>query len=274
MNILSVEASGAEAGIAALQIGGDAPALPLAVLGSREPRQLSRSVMSGIASTLQRANWTLGDVQAIAVGIGPGSWTSLRIALSTCKTLAQVRGLELAGVPTFDALAHVACRSGQAQKSENVDEANSSANGSMSNLPEEFALLVTSRSRPGEVYGKIFGCRRLTIEAPVDDTAVQALQPEWADAPDAVAELFSGVAHERGRAGSLVIIGDGSEAVSASLSQHNRSHLVLSASIETLAVEVARLGAAQIVKGQSSNPLELQPLYVMPSAAERNLRKS
>ncbi|HEX8237807.1 MAG TPA: tRNA (adenosine(37)-N6)-threonylcarbamoyltransferase complex dimerization subunit type 1 TsaB [Abditibacteriaceae bacterium] len=271
MNILSVETSGAQVGIAALQIEGNTPPVPLAVLGSREPRQLSRSIIGGIASTLQRANWTLDDVQAIAVGIGPGSWTSLRIALSTCKTLAQVRGWQLAGVPTFDAMAHVACREAPGQHAEQMDVAQSSANGSMPHLPEEFALLVTGRCRAGEVYGKIFGCRRLTFDAPFEATAAQVLQPEWADAPDAVAELFSGVAHERGRAGSLVLIGDGSDDVGAALHRHNRSHVMLNASIEALAVAVGRLGAAQIACGLSANPLELQPLYVMPSAAERNL---
>jgi tRNA threonylcarbamoyladenosine biosynthesis protein TsaB len=136
MNILSLEASGAQIGIAALQIESDAAPVPAAVLGSREPRQLSRSIMSGIASTLQRAAWTLDDLHATAVGIGPGSWTSLRIALSTCKTLAQVRGLQLAGVPTFDAMAHVASRPVSQQVMQSHGTL-SSTNGATPHLPDE-----------------------------------------------------------------------------------------------------------------------------------------
>ncbi len=46
---------------------------------------------------------TRGD--AVAVAIGPGSFTGLRIALSFAKGLAFAGGLRIVGVPTLDALA-------------------------------------------------------------------------------------------------------------------------------------------------------------------------
>ena len=66
-------------------------------------RGLSRDIILALNGALNDAGWSLDELDAIAVGLGPGSWTGLRVGLSTAKTLAQARNLPLLGVPTFDA---------------------------------------------------------------------------------------------------------------------------------------------------------------------------
>lgn len=52
----------------------------------------------------------VSDLGAIAVSLGPGSWTGLRIGISLAKALAWGAGVPLAGVPSFEALARDAAR--------------------------------------------------------------------------------------------------------------------------------------------------------------------
>jgi len=46
------------------------------------------------------------ELRAVAVALGPGSFTGLRVALAAAKGLALARGLPLLGVPTLDVVAY------------------------------------------------------------------------------------------------------------------------------------------------------------------------
>jgi tRNA threonylcarbamoyladenosine biosynthesis protein TsaB len=258
MNILAVDTSGAQAAVAALEGSSDIPALPLAVVTLAEPRQLSSRIIACVDDVLRQASWTLDDVDAIAVGLGPGSWTSLRIGLTTCKTLAQMRGWNLIGVPTFDAMAQAVWRFLDHATNENGgdDEAGTE-------LPQHFILLATARCRPGEIYGKIYECQ---------PDAVGLIQPEWVGEPSVMADAAAVEALARSINAPLVVVGDAASAVSDVLAERQETHLVLSVPIEALVVELGRAGEAALEQGQVDNPLELQPLYIAPSAAERNAK--
>jgi tRNA threonylcarbamoyladenosine biosynthesis protein TsaB len=248
MKILSIEASAITAAVAALEANDSGSASPQAITVLDEPRALARSLVTTIDKTLSDAGWTLDQVDALAIGIGPGSWTSLRIALSTAKTLAQARGWRLAGIPTFDAIAAAVWRVAQ------------SGDG----LPEEFLLLVAGKSRPGEVYGKIYA---------VTDDYLGLVQPEWVGSPQMMADTLGIEAMARSLDTPLVIAGDAAESVGAVLDAQKEAYLRVELPIETVALEIGRAAQVAFENGEEADPLQLQPLYVAPSAAERNLAR-
>ena len=68
-------------------------------------RSLSRRLLGEIDGLLTRNSLALADMTAFAVGIGPGSFTGVRVGVTTAKTLAQVLEKPLVGVETLDAYA-------------------------------------------------------------------------------------------------------------------------------------------------------------------------
>jgi len=62
-------------------------------------------IITHIDSVLKSANLTLGDVQGFGIGLGPGSWTGIRIGVTVGKILAHSTGKPVAGIPTLEVLA-------------------------------------------------------------------------------------------------------------------------------------------------------------------------
>jgi len=58
-----------------------------------------------IAEMLQKAGVVVGDLEAVAAAIGPGSFTGLRIGLALMKGLALARRIPIVGVPSLDVTA-------------------------------------------------------------------------------------------------------------------------------------------------------------------------
>jgi tRNA threonylcarbamoyladenosine biosynthesis protein TsaB len=65
----------------------------------------SERLLAAVHRLLEESNAPLASLDGLAVAVGPGSFTGLRIGIATAKGLAFASGLPLVGVPTLDALA-------------------------------------------------------------------------------------------------------------------------------------------------------------------------
>ncbi|MFQ5848455.1 MAG: tRNA (adenosine(37)-N6)-threonylcarbamoyltransferase complex dimerization subunit type 1 TsaB [Candidatus Methylomirabilales bacterium] len=100
MIVLGIESAGPQGGVAL--VGGEGV---IAEYVLNVEATYAERLMPAVDRVLQDARVTIAAVEGLAVSIGPGSFTGLRIGLSTVKGLALATGKPVVGVPTLRALA-------------------------------------------------------------------------------------------------------------------------------------------------------------------------
>lgn len=99
--LLSIETSGPSLGLA-LSLEGKPVFAENVEGGSIHGKGLAPQIQKALAQNALKPD----ALSAIAVSIGPGSWTGLRIGLSAAKAMAWALQIPLISVPSFEALAH------------------------------------------------------------------------------------------------------------------------------------------------------------------------
>ncbi|MBW1742840.1 MAG: tRNA (adenosine(37)-N6)-threonylcarbamoyltransferase complex dimerization subunit type 1 TsaB [Deltaproteobacteria bacterium] len=101
MIILAVDTSTQTGGVAVLN---DDTVLAEVAVTSKQTH--AKRLVSAIDATLGMTDHTIADCEGFAVTTGPGSFTGLRIGISTAKGLGFATKKPVAGVSTLDALAY------------------------------------------------------------------------------------------------------------------------------------------------------------------------
>jgi tRNA threonylcarbamoyladenosine biosynthesis protein TsaB len=188
----------------------------------------NRRLLLGIDRILVDSGWAMDHLDAIAVSMGPGSFTGLRIGLSIVKGLAWTTGKPMVGVPTLDALA------------DNIHH-----------VP--YLICPVLDARKGEIYTALY--RRS------HDLALERLTSYMAIKPEKFVELVKEKAVLVGD--GLLRYGDYFTGVFGDNMLQTPPHLnvVHASSVAWLAQERLRLGMVEDVTSCA-------PLYIRPSEAE------
>ena len=185
---------------------------------------------------------TRGDVTALAVATGPGSFNGTRVAVTAAKTLAYVWDVPLVGISTLDGIAEDALRhlaGGQ---------------GLAVGLGTILALLEAGRD---ELYTCWYDLRR-SGEAAAD----LHVQPRGPITIEGIADISAAAALA---VGAIVLCGEYSavhgDALLAALGTE-RLGLAEPAAAPERAVGIGRLAWLRLVAGERDDVLALEPMYV------------
>ncbi len=105
------------------------------------PRHTTR-LMPLIVEALERTETAWPQIDRIAVGIGPGTFTGLRIGVATARSLSRARGIPLVGISTLESLA--------------LNAAGSHTFPTQGEAPSPEAVLAMLDARRGEAFAAAF----------------------------------------------------------------------------------------------------------------------
>jgi len=233
--IVALATSGPHASVGLLLDDGSLLVHPLGAGAER-----GRGVAPAVAALLESRGLSRGDVSGIAVDLGPGSFTGVRVGVATAKALALGLSVPLVGVESLEALAVAAG-------------------------PADAPLLVLRDARAGEAY---FGLYR-PLAAPASAASPLRSPPSRLMKPArGRADAVRAALEERGIAKALAV-GEDAERLAITMPLSG-----LLAGVRTpdagpdaiLALALPRFSA-----GTVDDPDTLAPRYLQPSTPERRL---
>jgi tRNA threonylcarbamoyladenosine biosynthesis protein TsaB len=192
------------------------------------PLTHSEKLLPAVNFILESNKLDIQDVDGYALSVGPGSFTGIRIGLSTIKSFAWASGKPIAPVSTLEALALKLIN------------------------PQRRLLSPLLDAKKGEVYAALF-----------ESTAkkVTEVVPQGAYSPD---RFFSLLPSHR----IIHFIGSGVDVHRDKIFQYFKDKARVSSRSPFIAHEIGLLGYQMLKKGEGKDFRQIEPLYYRKSQAE------
>ncbi len=234
MRALAVDTSTATAGIAVVD---DERGL-LAEFLMKDQKTHSQKLIPMLKELLDSLSLAPGDIDIYAAVTGPGSFTGLRIGVTTVKAMAYALGKPVAGVPSLDALANAAvayedtlvCPIMDARNNQVYTALYKPQNGLMNNLSGYMGLHVSE--------------------------LVKQLEEKYGNAR----VLFTG--------DGVLLHRD-----FLKIELNDRCYFMPDFTLQQMAASAAHLALCSLARDESIDYQELMPLYLRPSQAEREYER-
>lgn len=199
----------------------------------------SQNLMPMVKEVLEEGGITPKDLDGIAVSMGPGSFTGLRIGMATAKTLGQVLNKPVIGVPTLDALAN--------------------------NLFGVSGIICPILdAKKNQVYSAFYQMEEGKLGLQTEYMAIGV--------EEVCAKIRTQVSLNGGK---VTFLGDGVPVFKELILQELGDVAQFANDINSLprGASIAQLGHAYLAQGKTDSYISLQPLYIRQSEAELNWEK-
>lgn len=204
----------------------------LAEINLESPQTHSERLLPAVDLMLNSLGLGLNDLDGFALAVGPGSFTGIRIGMSTVKSFSLTTGKPIAAVSNLEALA-LKIRQPQARL---------------------LCPLMDAKKR--EVYAALFETRAGTM---------REIVPQGVYAPDRIFSLLP--AHR-----VITFIGSGVPVYRERLRRYFKDKARLSSRSLYTAYEVGVLGHDRLLAGDGRDAFRIEPLYFRKSQAEESHR--
>lgn len=195
----------------------------------------SETLMPNIEYALAKSKININDIDVYGVTVGPGSYTGLRIGVSTVKALAQVANKSVASISSLKALAVQA-------------------------LPSSKYICPVLDARNDQIYSGLYKYDHYILSPVMEDAAY--------DIDGLIKELQKLDLNE-----DIVFIGNGSLLHSTKIKKAlGNKAMIMSETYSVIdAKNVALLTKVDALNEELVNYLDLEPVYLRKSQAEREL---
>ncbi|MCB0989349.1 MAG: tRNA (adenosine(37)-N6)-threonylcarbamoyltransferase complex dimerization subunit type 1 TsaB [Acidimicrobiales bacterium] len=229
MLILAIETSTPQVGVALVDYDG-----VLASFHANRDRRHAETVVPAVEFLFRQAGVGPSDLGAVAVDVGPGLFTGLRVGLATAKTMAQSLRIPMVGVSSLDLLAFAARMSDR-------------------------RIVATVDARRGEVFAATY--RRV-------HGGVQRLTEPVVASPDEVAGLVESFGED------CLLVGDGADRYSDILSRVHGVEIGREGMRFPSAAALGELAHSRAVREEFQQPREIEPIYLRGPDATPNWKSA
>jgi len=225
MLIIGIDTATAQVSVA---VGGHEGVL--ASTQSLRGKQHAEVLTPAIEFTCRQARIELNEISVVAVDLGPGLFTGLRVGVASAKAMAHALNVPMIGVSSLDLLA----------------------------FPVRFTsrlIVATIDARRGELFYAFYR------QVP---GGVQRISPHQVGSPDDLASEILAVGEE------CLLVGDGAQRYREVFEGLKKIEIVEEGFAHPSASSLVMLAHAQALREQWVKPWDLQPLYLRKPDAEIN----